>query len=98
MTTAKLTEMMVARLAKPGQGRREIFDEALPAFGLRVTWRRVKSWFLMTRIEGKLVRLTLGRFPGLGLVKARQAARDQLNQIANWRDPRSARPSTAPRA
>src|ERR1051325_4920040 len=93
MPTAKLTELMVSKLAAPAQGRREIFDETLPAFGLRITDRGVKSWFLMTRINGKLARLTLGRYPALGLTSARKKARDQLDEIANGNDPRAAKPA-----
>src|SRR5438045_2216115 len=90
MPTAKLTELMVSKLAAPAEGRREIFDETLPAFGIRVTDHGVKSWFLMTRINGKLARLTLGRYPALGLTKARKEARGQLDEIARGNDPRRA--------
>jgi integrase len=93
MATAKLTDLMVEKLGAPSTGRREIFDQALPAFGMRVTDSGVKSWFLMTRINGKLARLTLGRYPALKLAKARQKARDQLKEIGEGKDPRAAKPA-----
>ena len=89
MATVKLTDLMVAQLKPLATGRREVFDKALPAFGMRVTERGVKSWFLMTRIDGKLSRLTLGRYPAIGLAEARKKARATGDEIASGNDPRA---------
>jgi integrase len=93
MATAKMTDLTVSRMTAPATGRREIYDETLPAFGMRITSTGVKSWFLMTRIGGKMSRLTLGRYPAMGLSKARQSARSKLEEIARGTDPRATRPA-----
>ena len=95
MAVARLTELMVSKMSPPASGRREVYDETLPAFGLRITDRNVKSWFLMTRVDGKMARLTLGRFPALGVAAARQAARNKLDAIAKGENPRAAKPAPA---
>jgi hypothetical protein len=37
MGKARLTELAVAKLSPPATGRTEVFDAALPGFGVRVT-------------------------------------------------------------
>ena len=88
MPKKKLTDPLVRRLTPPESGRIEYFDQVLPAFGLRVSAKGVKSWFVMTRIDGKLIRVTLGRFPGLELGPARDKAREALDYASIGIDPR----------
>lgn len=60
MPTVKLTQVAVDRLKPPASGRIDYFDTQLPAFGLRVSSSGRKSWIVMYRVGGKLVRETLG--------------------------------------
>jgi integrase len=95
-----ITDVFARKVKPPDDvnARLEIFDTVVPVFGLRVTGRGVRSWFLMTRPRGsKLIRLTLGRFPSVSLAAARTAAREALEKIARGEDPRVAQPTvTAP--
>src|SRR4051794_10644368 len=66
MPGLKLTQVAVERLKPPATGRVEYWDSSLPGFGLRVAAPRPghkegrKSWQVMYRVNGKLVRETLG--------------------------------------
>ena len=77
----KLTQLAVERLKPPPAGRLDYFDTQLPAFGLRVSATGRKSWIVMYRIRGKLVRETLGTLARVPKVeKARELARESMRQ------------------
>jgi integrase len=81
MPTIKLTQPAVEKLKPPQTGRVEYFDKQLPAFALRITATGHKSWIVMYRVEGKLVRETLGTVALIPKVdKARQLARESMRQ------------------
>jgi integrase len=60
----------------------------MPAFGLRLSHHGSKSWFLMTRLDGRLLRVTLGRYPAISLADAREQARGAARVASEGRDPR----------
>jgi hypothetical protein len=60
----------------------------MPGFALRVSYRGAKSWVLMTRIHGKLTRLTLSEWPVTTLAEAHAKARDAKQQAKSGTDPR----------
>jgi integrase len=74
----------------------DYFDESTPGFGLRISSKGIRSWFVMDRIAGKVVRITLGRFVreadagGLSLSDARQMAGERRKAIKRGEDPRGA--------
>jgi len=77
----KLTQVAVDRLRPPESGRIEYFDTQLPAFGLRISATGRKSWIVMYRVGGKLVRETLGTVTRIPKVdKARELARESMRQ------------------
>lgn len=81
MPKMKLTQAAVDRLKAPEIGRVEYWDTTLPAFGLRLTATGARSWVCMYRVDGKLVRETLGTLaaiPDLG--KARAMARASMQR------------------
>ncbi|MCH8311117.1 MAG: site-specific integrase [Chloroflexi bacterium] len=84
----KLTAAAVEKIKPPPSGQIEYFDQLLPSFGLRVSSKGAKSWFLMTRVEGKLIRMTLGKARAMPLAKARDEARRLMNMAASGKDPR----------
>ena len=88
MPRTKLTAASVKRLKPPPSGQVDYFDEILPSFGLRVSKSGVRSWFVMTRVDGKLVRFTLGRFPVVDLSGARKKARETITLAQSGLDPR----------
>jgi integrase len=78
--------------AKPESSRYELWDAALPGFGLRVTPAGVKTFILRYRPKGAGRRgtkrfLTLGRYGALTPDQARNEARSLLGDVARGRDP-----------
>jgi integrase len=88
---ASLTSASVEKVKPPKSGQIEYYDRRMPAFGLRLSYRGAKSWFIMTRIDGRLVRVTLGRYPALSLAGARDEARKATTLSASGKDPRLVR-------
>lgn len=91
MPSSLLTDRRVASI-KPGPARVEYFDSALPGFGLRVSPTGAKSWIVFYRVPSadgtrrELRRSTLGTYPDLSLVKAREKARDEIRDASAGRD------------
>ena len=88
MPRLRLTTLAVERLRAPDNGQVEDLDMHLPAFGLRVSYSGAKAWIVMTRINGKLVRVTLGRYPALSLADAREKARKVVEHARAGTNPR----------
>ena len=92
MPKMKLTSAAVEKLTPPDQGQVDYFDLNLPAFGLRVG-RSKKMYFVITRINGKRSRITLGQAkagdgPGLSLAEARAKAGAVVDEAGQGHDPR----------
>jgi integrase len=87
----KLTEQRVAALAKPARGVAYTYDTVAPSLALRVTAAGARSFVIVKKINGRTHRLTLGRFPGLRLDDARQAARGVAGELARGDDPIASR-------
>jgi len=96
MARKKFTDAYVKKLNPPKSGRFEVLDKILPGLCLRVTEKGTKSWSVLYKIDGeevqsnrsrKLRRLTLGKYPLLGLGDARDAARDALEIADKGDDP-----------
>ena len=83
-----LTDVAV-RKARPNEHRYDIFDAALRGFGLRVAVSGAKSWFVMRRLNGRMVRHTIGRYPEWSLAEARDKASDALKRMASGEHPRA---------
>ncbi|MBJ7533318.1 site-specific integrase [Rhodomicrobium vannielii ATCC 17100] len=90
----KLTALAVARLSPPSNGQVDYFDSTLPAFGVRVSTAGTRTYFVMTRVHGKLARLTIGKAkieedaPGLALKDARAKAGELVDLASRGIDPR----------
>jgi integrase len=98
----RLTALGVARLKAPRTGRLEVFDAALPGFGLRVSATDARSYFVMAMAgagspvrdaDGNIVagrrlrRFTLGDARVVPLDEARDKARALLRRIDAGEDP-----------
>lgn len=97
MPKIKLTAVAVARITPPAEGRIDYFDTTLPAFGLRVSHTGARKFFLMTRVNGQLSRMTLGVAKvtedgaGITLSDARKAAGELVELAQAGHDPRQQR-------
>ena len=76
---------------KPADTRLEIPDPALSGLYLVLQPSGVKSWALRYRFAAKTRKLTLGRWPLMGLAEARAAASEALEAIELGKDPGTAK-------
>jgi integrase len=74
--------------------RREIPDQALSGLYLVVQPSGAKSWALRYRYAGKPKKLTLGRWPVMGLADARAAASNAIETVDHGDDPGAAKKAT----
>jgi integrase len=89
MPIKKLEARVVANAKAPKSGRLELWDSLLPGFGLRVTDKNARTYFVMYRApeERKQRRLKIGDAKIMSLGEAREAARDALRKVAHGVDP-----------
>jgi integrase len=86
MPTANLTDRKIASL-KPAKELVEWWDESTLGFGIRVSPKGKKTWFVMYRSAGLRRRLKFGRYPEVSLEKARRKARKALSDVSEGKDP-----------
>lgn len=91
---AKALTTKAIEAAKPGEHRCEIPDPALSGLYLVIQPSGVKSWALRYRYAGKPKKLTLGRWPVMGLADARAAATDAIEAVEHGSDPSAAKKRT----
>jgi integrase len=96
MARVRLTDKSLRRAA-PASGQVELWDDLVPGFGLRIAAGGSRTFFVMKRLNGKLVRRTVGRVPAglepvtskgeLKLAAARDKARLMLAELHQGVDP-----------
>lgn len=95
MARERLTDKTVRRAA-PKSGQIELWDDLVPGFGVRIAAGGARTYFVMKRVTGKLLRRTVGPAVGPGEVAngqrislgdAREKARVMLASMADGRDP-----------
>jgi integrase len=91
MATPRLTELAIQKARPPAKGQIELWDGALPGLGLRISAGGTKAWVLVYRMHGRPRRFTFGRWPMLGLINARKAARKALGVVEAGMDPAAIR-------
>ncbi len=84
--TKGLTDRQI-KSARPRETQYEIWDQKVPAFGVRVSPSGAKSFQVLYRIRRRSRRLTLGRYPALSLSEARRRALEALGRVALGKDP-----------
>ncbi len=77
LVSKPLTDL-AARKARPKDKRYDLYDAALRGFGVRVATSGAKTWFVMRRVNGRMVRHTIGRYPEWSLAEARDKASEAL--------------------
>ncbi len=87
-----LTDPGIEKIGKAPKGKRiERFDAGAPGLCLRITDRGVKSWSVYYRLNGKHQRMTIGTWPGIGVARARDLARQIKDQAKDGTDPKVVR-------
>lgn len=90
---SKLTKSYIDRLPLPkvgatGKASQTIYrDGALPGFGILVGSGGTKSFFVETRINGRVRRVSIGKYGHLTPVQARIKAQELLGSIVLGNDP-----------
>jgi integrase len=95
MATRALTVAGVARIRPPKSGQSDYFDAGHPGLALRVSYGGAKAWVFFYRLHGKLRRMSLGRFPAMGLPEAREAWRSARLAVSKGESPAHIRPTAA---
>jgi len=85
----RLTKDSIEREKLPEPGRKERFirDDMVRGLGVRVRASGAKSFVFEGRVKGRPRRLTLGAWPDLSVVLARQRAMEIRTAIARGEDP-----------
>ena len=82
-TTKKIDELPLPTKGKRG----EYSDETITGLTLRITQNGVKTFSVVKRVEGKMARVTIGRYPILTVKQARIKAIDILGTINQGTNP-----------
>ncbi|MGZ2258883.1 tyrosine-type recombinase/integrase [Roseobacter sp. A03A-229] len=81
----KLTTKFIEGVKPDPSKRLEFRDELMPGLKLRISTSGTKTFCLHKRINGKMRRLTIGRFPVMSLAEARERVRQVLYDIETGR-------------
>jgi integrase len=84
---AHLTKQTVDAAKAPADGQRFIRDDQIRGLALRITANGVKSFVWEGRVKGRMRRITLGQYPALTVVLARDKALETKTGIARGGDP-----------
>jgi integrase len=86
-TKPKITDRLVAKLQPPGKGSRILYDTEVRGFGVRLTAGGTVSFVLNYRLHGRERRCTIGRYPEISALAARDEAIKLRGAIRNGLDP-----------
>jgi integrase len=86
----RLTKKVIDAAPAPEQGQSFLRDDELRGFAVRIT-PGSKSFILEKEINGRVRRMTLGRYGALTLDQARRIAQEKIGEIAKGEDPADAR-------
>lgn len=85
-TEGRFTDQFLRQI-RPQTARVEVRDEVVPGLVFIVQPSAAKSWAVRYRANGKKHKLTLGKYPKVGLAAARDLAREATKAVAGGRDP-----------
>lgn len=83
-----INDTSIRSIKPPASGTVDYFDDLTPGLSLRVTANDVRTWTVFYRDKNaRQKRLTLGRYPAVKLVDARELARNVQRSVAHGGDP-----------
>ena len=83
-----LNDAMLRGLEAPAAGRVELSDATVRGLMFRLTADGIATWSARARLpSGKLIRPTIGRYPEIGLAKARRLAQVLIGKMRDGYDP-----------
>ena len=89
VTSSPLTDIEVRNLPVPKTGKVQYPDGHIRGFGVRVSAKGLKTFYLTYRVHGKNRRLMLGHYPQTTLTKARAKAHAALAAVKDKADPKT---------
>lgn len=87
----KLTKAVIEKLSHPDSGRIFVYDSTITGLCLCLTNTGTKTWYLYRKMNGKPVRLKLGRFPEVTVEAAKNLATEAAGRMAGGEDIQAAR-------
>ena len=85
------TKAKLDTLPLPDKDRETYFDKTVQELQLRITSKGAKSFVVVRRVNNRVVRTTLGRYPAMTIDQARTEARKQLGLMVTGIDPNKAK-------
>lgn len=82
-----ITEKTVKKLGPPPRGNRTMYDNQIRGFGVRITAAGAVAFVLNYRIHGRERRYTIGRWPEVSALMAREEALRLREAIRQGNDP-----------
>src|SRR5205809_5949547 len=83
-----INDTSIRSIKPPTKGTVDYFDDLTPGLSLRITSNDVRTWTVFYRDKsGRQKRLSLGRYPAVKLVDARERARDAQSSVSHGGDP-----------
>jgi integrase len=89
--TFNFTKAKLDSLPIPDKDRETYFDKSVKELQLRITNKGSKSFVLTRRVNNRIVRVTLGRYPAMTIDQARTEVRKQLGLMVTGIDPNKAK-------
>jgi integrase len=86
-TRIKLIKTEIEKI-RPTRNRTIYYDEKVSGFALRVMPSGVKTFFYQARIEGQMIRITIGKYPAMNPATARKIAEKYQGMVMLGQDPR----------
>lgn len=83
----RINETVAKKTPAPTSGRTIIQDDELAGFGLQVTAKGVRSFFIRYRINGRQLFYTIGQYPQWSAQAAREQAKTLKKHIDVGVDP-----------
>jgi len=87
VSTVKLTKTSIEKLPTPATAPAFYRDDEIRGFGIKVFSSGVKTFFLEKGVNGKVKRITIGRYGELTAEQARKQAQKLAGEIATGVDP-----------
>jgi len=82
-----ITKAKIEKLPTPETGQKIYRDEVLKGFGIRISSGGTKTFFVEKRIEGRVKRISIDKYPVLTVEEARIEAKVLLGKIAKGENP-----------
>lgn len=87
----KLTKAVIDKLVPPSSGRVFLYDSTITGLCICLTNTGTKTWYLYKKMNGKPVRLKLGRWPEVTVEAAKTLATEAAGRMAGGEDIQAAR-------